>query len=842
LLEQLGVEPARLDGIAASGLADLVVEFAGGVDQGIDWRASYHLSAGRIACDQLPRVLSQISVRGTATPQQLMVQRASALFGKSRIDAALHAIDWQANGQFAVQAKAQQLVVDHNLRELLPQSVRCLWDRFRPEGEVNLAAAFRLDSLGLAPQQVVVECKNASFEDAEKFPYRVERAAGQLVYTAAGDEGRLEISLEGLAANQPVSLRGELSGLPSGCNFIGESKSPAPPRGMPPGWISIDCPRIPIHKRLLDALPSRSQATVQSLDPHGEISVAWRVERVAGSAVIDTSTDIELHNCSVRYSKFPYPLSGMTGHLHERNGEWTIENVESRANAQGAVVQWQGTCKTHDDQLLVRLEVAGTNMPLDDQLRVAMPERLQPLWSQFRPAGRVNFRANVVFASDHPEPVISLAVRPSERSVSIRPAFFDYSLEQIDGIVTLHQGVVTLRDMRATHGSTSISTNGTWRANDRAGWRLDLTKLSVDRLTPSRDLVSAAPQGIRQIIEQINPEGGFAIHDGTLMFEQPSQGSTQFVSQWDLKLDCHQSHFDVGVKLENVSGMVRLAGRSDQAGSYSDGQLMLDSAFWQGIQVTNIRGPLRAERNRTLLGQGAGKVTGQTPRRIEADLSGGKLALDAVVWHDGRTRYNVASSMTGVDLKRLMHEQLEASTDVSGKLQAELTLGGVGSSLDLLQGSGTVKVTEAQIYELPVFVSLLKVLRNRTPDTTAFDACEAAFTITGQQIEFSQLNLMGDAVSLYGRGQASFDHDIDLVFHSIMGRHDWNVPMLRSVLGTASQQILQIEVDGTLEQPITHRRALPAVSSLIEHLGGDGLNPSNPEHAAKRDAKGAMQR
>ena len=75
---------------------------------------------------------------------------------------------------------------------------------------------------------------------------------------------------------------------------------------------------------------------------------------------------------------------------------------------------------------------------------------------------------------------------------------------------------------------------------------------------------------------------------------------------------------------------------------------------------------------------------------------------------------------------------------------------------------GELHVVDANIYELPLLVSMLKVLRNRTPNTTAFNRCDMEFAIQGEHIHFQQLNLLGDAVSLYGKGETNFDRQLDL--------------------------------------------------------------------------------
>ncbi len=113
-------------------------------------------------------------------------------------------------------------------------------------------------------------------------------------------------------------------------------------------------------------------------------------------------------------------------------------------------------------------------------------------------------------------------------------------------------------------------------------------------------------------------------------------------------------------------------------------------------------------------------------------------------------------------------------------------------------------------------VSLLKILSGRVPDTTAFTKSNVDFRLQGEHILIDHVTLSGDAVSLYGQGQMNFDRQINLTFHSLGGREEYQLPMLRTVLGHASKQIMQIHVEGTLDNPVTRGEAFPGVSHALQ--------------------------
>jgi hypothetical protein len=208
----------------------------------------------------------------------------------------------------------------------------------------------------------------------------------------------------------------------------------------------------------------------------------------------------------------------------------------------------------------------------------------------------------------------------------------------------------------------------------------------------------------------------------------------------------------------------------------------------------------------------------QPPRRVTAGVFGGTVEADVQLLHAGQPSYNAQFSLKGVDLGRIARERLGGPNDLTGTVEGNLSLAGAGRSTHALSGSGELHVVDANIYRLPPLVAMLKVLRNRTPNSTAFDRCDMQFDVRGEHIHFQQLNLLGDAVSLYGRGETNLDRQLNLVFYTLVGPADLPIPLLKAVAGQLSQQGLQLKVDGSWDNPHIHREAFPAVGQMLEQI------------------------
>ncbi len=135
-------------------------------------------------------------------------------------------------------------------------------------------------------------------------------------------------------------------------------------------------------------------------------------------------------------------------------------------------------------------------------------------------------------------------------------------------------------------------------------------------------------------------------------------------------------------------------------------------------------------------------------------------------------------------------------------------------------GRGAVWLRDADIYELPLMIALLSILELREPDTTAFSKSDIEFTVRGNHIHMPRITFNGDAISLNGSGRMDFQSNIDLTFHALVGRDEIQVPILRDLIGGASEQIMQIHVGRTLQDPDLRTEAFPVVSRALQQLEG----------------------
>lgn len=839
--------PTQLDDIRLYASADATLQVSrNDVRSPLDWSADALLSRGRLECATLPLPITDLAGKIVANSERLKVKHLTGKLGTADVVLACERNGWSTNSPLGLAGRVVGLVVDNQLQAALPASVESVWQRFRPSGTVDAEVQLTFDGFAWRPE-LTAKFYDTSLTDNERFPYPLHNASGTLELTRSpsGDGMNLKMDLVAQGEGQPVQIRADLDHLTvpacaptrdgtaaaTGSRYpaLGVEASgdlddvsagaPSVPKAV--GWIEVSGNGISIHEQLLSALPDTAESFVRSLTPSGTFDFRWRYERSDPlQRIADKKLHLTLIDGAIRYDRFRYPLQHIQGQVVADNGHWTLKELQGRDRQGSAVVTCEGQWQKKADGPQLQLVLRGTNMPLDDNLKQALSPEVQKIWSELRPQGRIDFVSTVRQDPGQLKPVIDVSLRPREQTLSINPTFFPYRLEQLDGRADVSAGKVALRNVRARHGRSTISTQGQWQATGDGGWQLLLNGLSADRISYDPDLLSALPPGVQKVVDRLRPTGSFDFFKSSFGFVRRPDAA-QVASSWDVSFACHQASLRGDLPLDSISGGVRLVGQADGAKCFSSGELSIDSMVWNDIQLTNVHGPLWTDSTVCLLGRPATERLAQPPRRITADAYGGTLAADVQLQHSGHPRYTADVSLGGAELSRITKERFGGPADLTGKVSGKVTLSGAGRSLYALVGSGELHVVDANIYKLPVLVALLKVLRNRSPDTTAFDRCDMQFEVQGENIHFARFDLLGDAASLYGRGETNFDRRLDLVFYTLVGPADLPIPLWKTVAGQLSQQGLQLKVDGTLDDPQIHREPFPMVNQMLQQIRDD---------------------
>ena len=776
---------------------------AGGSAPEIEFEADGQIAEGRIDDARLVDPLTDVVATIHCDNDSLRIDDLSARCGQTVIKSLTAELHGLAPGSpLTISLSAKQVALERLPIASFPPEVRQAWARFSPRGTINLDGTLHFDG-GKWHPQLTAQCLDLSVM-YDKYPYRVTDGVG----TIELDYDHLTTNIRFLAGSQTVHCICNVR--QPGKHFTGsiDIRSDGP--------ILIDEPAI-------DALEPKWQQVVRSFAPRGSVSFTAWFGRDKPSDIIHRRMDLNLHELTIRYDKFRYPIDRVTGLLKLEDNRWTFENLAG-VNDTAAIAgsgTWLPSPDRDGNQLFLRF--AASSVPLEVELRDALPAGVQRIWGNLRPRGTLDdVTVDLTFNPGRRElaVIVDASKRPHSpvNPVSIEPTWFRYRFDDVTGDFHYdsRQGLATLRGVRARHEKTTLQTEGTCRLHPDGSGHVRLERLTADRIAADHELLSALPGGIGQALSHLSLAGRFNMAGGLEIAIPPREGPTSL--DWDLTFDVEDGSLHVGLPVEHICGQVQLVGHSDGRSIGTRGELVVDSAIVRGVQLTQIRGPLLIDSQRLLAGTWAEKdIHGRVPRWITASALDGQLALDGELVFDGG-RFNVNTTLENADLARVARELCPGQQNLSGKVFGLVNLGGTTQGVHTWRGSGEVRLKEADIYELPVMVSLLSLLSIKPPDRTAFTTSNMEFRIEGDDVELTHIDFEGDAISLKGRGWMNSRQEVNLAFYTQLGRDEMQLPFFRPVLGEINRQFLLIEVTGPLEDPSVTRTAFPQINEQLSQM------------------------
>ncbi len=764
---------------------------------------SGRLVQGNVDDRRLPHPLTDLRAAFRVSNEGIAVDNLLASCGPSAVRiASFRRAGFDESCPQWLEAQFRDLELDRRLMDVLPEPLKQPWIDFLPAGRVHAELKLAYDGRTWQPE-VLLQCLNVSFS-YHKFPYRLERATGEISLK----DNVFQAALVAYSGDEPVRITGRTIHPLDGA--VGEFERQG--AGSSAGRETVQRHAGP---------PARGDGFAQSAGLRQRLH-APRRPRSARSALAPA---IGRAVGPVLAAVQEFPLPAHRDRRPDGNGGRSLDlpRVARRQRRQPGYLQraagpaarrQRASLGLHGHQRSAGGRAAGA----------LLHSNMQQVWNDLRLRGIVNLSAQVRYHTGQERPSVVLRAELHPDSVSIEPVYFPYRLEKLRGVLTYQDGHVGLEHLKGEHGATTLSAAAACDFLPDGSWRLRLERLAADRVRADRDLVQALPNRPRKAPLGAQSDRPLEHHRRLELARGPQPGDP-LTSQWDVDLGLCQGSLDCGVRLENLNGSVHLVGRFDGQRFQSLGELDMDCLKYNNLQLTQVRGPFWIDDKEALLGYGADRrrhelIAGVDPgagtrlRPLTAQLFGGTLYGNAWVDLGTSQRFELNATLSDADLGRLAQQLVPGRQNLAGAIQASISLRGQGRSLNALGGHGSVQLRNADIYELPVMIALLKILSVRSPDRTAFSESHTDFVVQGPHLYFDPITFTGNAVSLEGKGEMDFQTVLHLQFRARLGRNELNLPLIKDVLGGASEQIMTIHIDGPLQNPVTERVAFPGLRQL----------------------------
>lgn len=744
------------------------------------------------------------------------VEKLNARFGESRIACSARSPSLSIDGDLKVAGEAENLKITPQLISLFPRKLQQTWAKYRPLGWIDVKF-LSVRKNGKWWSAADANCRDVSIL-SQYFKYPLVRSQGTVHFR---QDEKLELDLWAATDHQatvaPIHILADVNR--PGRNFD--------------GTISIQSHQhgIPLDRRVRDALSPRVRDILVDMQASGEIQFdarLWRNAETGGKLAKQITIDVR--QGSLTHTKFPYPLKVTKGRIQVEEDVWTFSDFEGRNDS--CVVTAAGNwfppdpLQRRDSELALTFTAA--NIPCDAELRDALPSGPQKIWESLRPTGHVDHATiHLTYRDSMEVPQLDVLVKhlprqnqPTRGGLEIQPTWFPLRMHQLSGTADYRSdGSFQLQDLKAVYGSDQRSVElqskggGTFRPD--GSWVVRLDQIIADGVEVTPELTAALPRDLSDAIKGLQFNGKLSI-DGAMQFAGGSHPDAFVDSNWSSFINIDNGSFAVAnTNVRNLYGELTVQGQKSLGQISNWGLARFDSLICKGVQITKTTTPWQMDQKQLVFGNAASAaMDAKGPHHLTAELFGGVAQADGVVslGDDHEFRLNVA--LNNFDASEVARD-LEMPSKISGLGEAKLQLTGNAEGTHTLNGSGGIRLRDADLAKLPQIITLVNTLRVRDARPDVFSSSDIDFTIDGPHLYLSRFDLHGESLSLKGRGWIGFDRRINLSFYTILGGENRWLPIVRPFVGQASQQLLQIPVTGTLDNMQWDRKVLPGLNDLF---------------------------
>jgi hypothetical protein len=791
-------------------------------DAELDYRAKAVLELNDINHPLLPFPLQNLTGQVYVDKHQLILKDIAVRNGPTQLTANGRIDLPEPSPDNRINIKIQDLVLDRRLGACLPVRGRQFFATVHPAGHLDAAGAVVRSANGkwdLDGWALVFKHCTASHE---KFPLPITDIDGTVVQKGTS----LLLNFRGWAGERPATLVGTVR------NFGPEAD----------GDYLVEVQNLPIDHALLTAAKAQPgfYRTLTNLNVRGHVDARCHFHRPPGpDRKMEWWLDARLNSGSLEFVSFPYRIADFSGHFtfDSTQERWTFEDLHGvhgpgRLSGTGQFVK-----TAPQDPGELELAIHAENVPLEAELERACPASTQKLWDLIYPTGNLRTQIKMRWV---PGGKLDLSIpEATVTDATLEVKSFPFTLDHITAKFMYgaeprtNKTKLTIVAFEGHHDETVIWTDDRGisfvlcpPADDPVGeWRLRLQGLHVRDLIPDRTLRRALPAGVRNTVKALDPLGKIDLV-GMLELRGTRDERDPITAYWDYQTTLTDATILTGVKLEHVFGKVHSEGKWDGSNIHIRGNVNLDTLQVLNHQFSYVRGPFKLDNQELIVGSErafpAPNTGHQQPipneQRLTAQAVGGLFFLDAKAHLDSqRTTYFVKTAMQHAILDQYARDY-GLGSNLHGVMNGWAELSGDSTHPKDVTGRGQLLIHPAALYELPVFIQLFKTLSLATPDKTAFNYALTSFDIQDRMVYFRGIDLIGDALSLRGRGTARFDGPLHLEFYSRPASAWAQVPLLSNFVDQFTQGWVGVSVAGTVQRPTARVIAMPQVDSAFRNF------------------------
>ena len=692
--------------------------------------------------------------------------------------------------------------IDDEFKSALPEGIRKVVDLFQPKGRADVESA----EVRIIPARDWVNYQFLIKAKSIVARYQFEGASRPVELTDV--EGNLAInSLTGVV--QVSGLRGRIAGSQVYMDVTHKQGELKPSYTFSAG--ADDFAIVPV---LIDMLPPDVAKVFADFEPTGNFLLNLAGKRdVPGEANI-VDSEVVFRGGSVRYVKFPYLLSALSGRVFVRvrddQVEVTLQDFGGAGSTKESSVRIGGhllvplepqvadsETKPEPKPLRYDLQINASRVNVDGTLLDALTPLFQPDGNQAKPAlvkfiEELNIKGSIgvrgrIFSNELGENLWSIEL--SLEGCSMNYLKFPYPVGDLTGSILVDGSNISFRNLHGRtegQGSVTLTEAG---YSDADGWHVTLNAREVPF---SHTLRNALPAALIKRFDAAKPTGTF---DADVALQGRNDA---FVFQ--CAVDLRDTTLDVGLHFEKVNARLDLEGLIENDTRRANGNLRVDSLLWKDAEFNDVTSEVQLFGDRLTLPNMRGQFYGGS---IEGAIS------------VNDSEYEGAVRVRGADLGALGKTAFPKAGELQGAIDGEIAFyskpdvnGQIGRGrVDVAAFDATSKDEKrntAKLAEVPLFSQMFATTKN--PQN--FDEGHLFFWLGQDRVTIREMDFVSDAarVETFGGDEENYivyaTGEMRMkLFFTIAPRAPLAIPGIQQVFDLLKQILFPLYVTGTLNSP-----------------------------------------
>jgi AsmA-like C-terminal region len=676
---------------------------------------------------------------------------------------------------------------DQRLATCMPEDLLPIWNKFNPKGFGRFICLVTRTAGDPAKPNFTVQVFPVDVTGRYvDFPYPLQHVHGEILFT----EHQTKI----------VNLTSPVAGGKGSIVFTGTvDYSPDAINDMTPR-VHVRAINIPVDQTLWNSLPDNYNRRIKPVSlQSGMASLDAMIIRNAEDEPVVDGT-LTLSGGVLTPKQLPWPITHAAMLAHLSPGALDILSLTGNLGR-----DQKGMFNVHahilvPEQGAAQVDMGGSwsNADIGPAAARDLPENWRNLWNKWNPSGVINGSLQLALSIGDSGSssggasgmhIQSLDVKLQPEAMQLAPAFLPGPISNIHGAIDIQPQTIGLEGLTAVAGPMNLQLNGSYDTLSAH------TLLSLRAQAPNipEEWIKVLPGSAATTIGNWDPQGAWLLDMGKLEFSKVDGISnvrfTGSVVIDDFKLQkivlATARHLTVTVAGNWITG----DSVPDMAGVFS-----LRDLSWAGRTVDPASGEISADSIKNTIDFAP----------VKGIIAGGTLQGDVNIALGPAPSYKAAFIMTGAELADLLAPAsaiTPAGPVSSGKVNASLSMSQKFGDPTTRTGAGILEVKQAQIFNVPLAMGLLQITTLRLPISSAFDHARITYNLNGNIVTFNSIELNSPGVDLTGGGTVDLGSrqlSLNMFTQTPSGL---DIPVLGDVLNVFQQQLLELRIRGTIDDP-----------------------------------------